>query len=102
MSFLIPSNPNEIVIEDFARKQNFIFRNEGYNFRMWDKNNKDVYIFPLVYMSPIQILEIMRLIVSLRNMKESWLKEKDYHKRRKILSRMNSIKGELNRWKIKR
>lgn len=98
MAFIIPTDPSEIIIEDFARKYGFRFRNEGYNFRIWDENNRKVYTFPLFFMSPNQILKLMCLIVELRNIKKTWLEEKDFYKRRKIYSKGNYIRGELNKY----
>ena len=106
--FIIPTNPSEeLLSEEFLK--DFMFKNNfaiDTNARKWelmlfDNIDHKIYTYPMANRGDKQwVLKMMCLIISLRNFKESWLKEKDFHKRRKIFSKMNCIKGKLNECKM--
>ena len=97
----IPANPSKDLLEAFMGLHKFSVTKDECSFSILLRDNigQKIYTYPMCLMNGKQwALETMYLIVSLRNMKKTWWKEKDYRKRRKIFSRMNSIKGELNRY----
>ena len=92
---------NEDLLEDFMTRHNFSAIRDEFklNVILTDNIGKKRYGIPMSMLGDKQqALKIMCLVVELRNMKENWGKEKGYHKRRKIYSKMNYIKGELNRY----
>lgn len=100
-SGFIPTNPSEDLLEAFMGLHKFSVTRDkyGFNILLFDDIGQKIYTYPASIKGNKQwALRIMYLVVSLRNMKETYWKEKDFRKRRKIFSKMNSIKGELNRY----
>ena len=91
-------------IESFMKEHHFRFFHDERRFDtlLFDDISRKTYRYSdFTIVRDTQLaLETMRLIVSLRNMKKTYWKEKDSHKRRKIYSKMNYIKGELNRYEV--
>lgn len=99
----IPINPSEDLLEAFMGLHKFSATKDECSFSILliDEIGQKIYTYPMSNMNEKQWgLKTMYLIVSLRNMKETYWKEKDFRKRRKIFSKMNSIKGELNRYEV--
>jgi len=103
--FIVPINPSEDLLEAFMSLHHFsLFYDERrFDILLIDNEDRKVYAYPQsksIRDEKPWALIMIRHIVSLRNMKKDWGKEKDSHKRRKIYSKMNSIKGELNRYEL--
>ena len=99
----IPENPDKDLLEVFMVRHHFSVTQDECRFHhlLIDEVGQKIYTYPMCLMNDRQwALETMCLVVSLRNMKEDWGKEKDSHKRRKIYSKMNCIKGELNQYVV--
>lgn len=95
----IPIDPSKDLLEAFMGLHKFSISENEYNFEILliDEVDQKIYAYPMVNRGDKQwVLELMCLIVKLRNIKKTWLEEKDSRKRRKIYSKMNYIKGELN------
>jgi len=100
---VIPMNPSEDLIKSFMSRYSFSisYDERRFNVLLIDDIGRKIYAYPQSITGGRQwALRTMYLIVSLRNMKENWRKEKDSHKRRKIYSKMNCVKGELNQYVV--
>lgn len=101
--FVIPANPSEELLNNFMVVHGFNITQDicRFNINLIDNIGQKIYTYPMLIKGEKEwTLRIMNLIVSLRNIKKTWLEEKDYRKKRKIYSKMNCIKGELNRYEI--
>ena len=96
----IPVNPSEDLLEAFMGLHHFTVEPEQYHFNilLLDHIGQKIYTCSAFEDTKQWTLKIMCLVVELRNIKENWRKEKDSRKRRKIYSKMNYIKGGLNRY----
>ena len=100
---IIPHSPSEDLLEAFMTMHHFsVSRDERkFDILLIDNKEQKIYTYPMAIEGGKQwALKTMCLIVSLRNFKKTCLEEKDFRKRRKIYSKMNCIKGELNRYEM--
>jgi len=101
----IPTNPSKDLLDAFMGLHHFSLSYDERRFDILLIDNKDRKVYAYPQSKSIRdekpwALIMIRHIVSLRNIKETYWKEKDHRKRRKIFSKMNSIKGELNRYEL--
>ena len=100
---IIPHSPSDDLLEAFMTMHHFSVTQDQRSFGilLMDNIGQKIYTYPMGIKGDKQwALKTMCLVISLRNFKKTCLEKKDFRERRKIYSKMNCIKGELNRYEM--